>query len=55
MTTAALDPTRRTTTPHRPTTQGASLVRTLRDTWLIYRWVDHKVSGFRTIGFQRRS
>lgn len=24
-------------------------------TWAIYRWVDHKVSGLRTIGFQRRS
>ncbi len=37
MTTAALDPTRPTATPRRNTTQGASLVRTLRDTWLIYR------------------
>ncbi len=25
------------------------------DTWVIYRWVDHKVGGFRTIGVQRRS
>ncbi len=25
------------------------------DTWLVWRWVDHKVSGFRTIGVQRRS
>ena len=34
MTTTAFDPTRPSTTP---TTQGAPLVRTVRDTWLIYR------------------
>jgi len=37
MTSVSIDPTHPTTTQIAPTSQGAPLVRTVRDTWLIYR------------------